>query len=335
MPPKRSTFPVYLRAAAPVLLLILLALTALTAWLVRKTAYPQSPAYLVTPDDFRELDARGLKVTNETWANTDGTQARGWLLRGNTGAPAVLLLHSSNTDRSWLLNLGVTLNAATNYTVLWTDARGHGPQPPVNWTSFGTQESADVASALNFLRGVKTADGQPYIGANIGLYGLEMGGYAGLSAATLPENAGVRVLVLDSVPASPEYVLQKALTRRIGSDNGLFRLLAQTGTKVYLRQSYQNMPACTAAAQLVNRHILLLAGTDEPALQTSTNQLAACLPAQNNITRQLNLPRTGFSLPYLPGPQGDSYQQLVIDFFAQTLANPEISPRFRFPNSAE
>ena len=331
MPPKRKPFKIYFRALAPVALMLFLATGAMTVWLVRRTVYPQSSGYLVTPDGFRELDARGLKVTNETWANADDMMARGWLLRGDEGAPAVVLLHSYDTDRSWLLNLGVTLNALTNYTVLWTDSRGHGPKPPIKWTSFGTQEAEDAASAVKFLRSLKTAGDQPFVSNSIGMYGLEMGGYAALFAAAKPENANVRALVLDSVPRTPEYILQKSLTHHIGSDNEAFRFLARLGAKIYLRRQYVDTPACNAAGQLRNRSILLLSGTDEPNLRAMTEELRGCLPLQNQIEKHDNLARTGFSLPYLPGPQGDAYNQLVISFFKDTLNSPEISPRFRFP----
>ena len=216
MPPKRRSLRTYAKALLPVAVLLLLAAGGLSAWLTRKTVYPQTAPYLVTPDGFRDLDARGLKVTNETWANADNTMARGWLLRGAEGAPAVLLLHGYDEDRSWLLNLGVTLNSITNYTVLWTDARGHGQNPPVKWTSFGGREAEDAAAALNYLRGLKTSQGNTLIGPAIGIYGLEMGAYSALFAAAQGDTSDVRALALDSVPNAPENILQIALARHVG-----------------------------------------------------------------------------------------------------------------------
>jgi pimeloyl-ACP methyl ester carboxylesterase len=289
---------------------------------------------LVTPDGFQNLDARGLRATNETWANSDNTAARGWLLRGDPGAPAVLLLHGYGEDRSWLLNLGVTLNSVTNFTVLWTDARGHGPAPPVKWTSFGGRETDDVTSALNYLRSLKTRDGKPLVGTAIGIYGLEMGAYSALLATVQSDNQDVRALALDSVPASPEITLQTALARRVGTGNPLFRFLARNGAKIYLRDSYRDTPACEPASRLLNRNILLIAGAEAPELRASTEALAACLPGQNQIEMQTTVAPLGFNLPYLPGPQSDLYNRRVIDFFNRTLRGPGISPRFRFPNAS-
>ena len=333
MPPKRRSLKTYFKALFPVAILLVLAAGALSVWLVRKTIYPASTSYLVTPDGFRDLDARGLKVTNETWANADNTMARGWLLRGEEGAPAVLLLHGYDEDRSWLLNMGVTLNSTTNFTVFWTDARGHGPGPNVRWTSFGGRESDDVTAALNYLRGLKTADGKTLIGPSIGVYGLEMGAYTAIAACAQGDTSDVRALALDSIPNSPENVLQKALAQHVGTGNPLFRFLAGTGAKVYLRNSYHDTPACLPAAKLLNRHILLLAGPEAPELRASTIAVGACLPGQNQIETNTDVTPLGFNLPYLPGAESDVYNRRIIDFFNRTLRGPEISPRFRFPNA--
>ena len=333
MPPKRRSLKTYFKALFPVVLLLLLATGLLSAWLVRKAVHPQSAGYLVTPDGFRDLDARGLKVTNETWANADGTTARGWFLRGEAGAPAVLLLHGYEQDRSWLLNLGVTLNSTTNFTVLWTDARGHGPNPNVSWTSFGGREAEDVTAALDYLRAAKAADGKKLVGPSIGIYGLEMGAYSAIAACTQSESIDVRALALDSIPNSPENVLQTALSRHVGTGNPVFRFLAVKGAKVYLRNSYLDTPVCVPAAKLLNRHILLLAGPEAPELRATTIAFGACLPGQNQVETNTDVTPLGFNLPYLPGSESDAYNRRVIDFFNRTLRGPEISPRFRFPAS--
>src|SRR5215218_1962755 len=156
MSPRRRTGRKALTALLPILLLVLVALTGMTVWLVYAATRPPRRAYLVTPEQFLRLSDRGLRATEETWPNRDGTRARGWLLRGAEGSPAVLLLHGYGADRSWLLNLGVKLNETTNMTVLLPDMRGHGPQPPVASSGFGTVESEDALAALEFMRGLKS-----------------------------------------------------------------------------------------------------------------------------------------------------------------------------------
>ena len=167
----KSIFKLFL----PVVLLLLLAVAVSSVWLVHETARPLTSTYLVTPDKYGQLSARGAKVTDEKWPNPDGSTARGWLLRGSQDAPAVILLHRYGADRSHVLNLGVKLNEATNFTILMPDQRGHGQDPTVKFTSFGGCESDDTTAAIQYLRGLKTAEQFPLVGKSIGIYGLEMG----------------------------------------------------------------------------------------------------------------------------------------------------------------
>src|SRR6266480_2488166 len=162
------------KSLLPILLLVVLALGGVFGWLVYNISRPPGRPYLVTPQAFAQISGPGLKATDQTWPNRDGTTARGWLLRGAEGAPAVVLLHRYGADRSWLFNLGVKLNETTNFTILWPDLRGHGLNPPVERTSFGTREGSDALAALDFLRSLKGAGGNKLIGDHSGLYGVEL-----------------------------------------------------------------------------------------------------------------------------------------------------------------
>src|SRR5882672_12441698 len=170
------------KSLLPVLLILLVALVIALASIVRGITRPPRRSYLVTPEAFKVISGRALKVTDETWRNRDGTRARGWLLRGAEGAPAVILLHRYGGDRSLLFNLGIKINEATNSTILWPDLRGHGLNPPVNWTSFGTRESDDLLDAFDFLRTLKSDNKRKLVGDRLGVYGVELGGYSALKA---------------------------------------------------------------------------------------------------------------------------------------------------------
>jgi hypothetical protein len=310
-----------LKMLLPIAGLLLLAIVSLTVWLVFKATRPPSQPYLVTPEKFTLLSERGLKATNEEWTNRDGTKARGWLLRGTEGAPAVVLLHRYGADRSWLLNLGVKLNESTNYTVLWPDLRGHGVDPPVAWTSFGGTETEDLSAALDYLRSLKAQQERPLVGPKMGVYGVELGAYAALRAGA--RDQGVGALALDSVPDSPHSVLNAAITERTGLNNGFLKWLARGGIKIYFMGGYDNTPVCEAAATLGDRRILLLAGSGPEELRASTNTLAQCLPKTVNVEYKSDLPLTGYNLPSATGEQGEAYDRRVIDFFDRALrANP-------------
>lgn len=305
----------FLKWLLPIVLLPALVLAVTTGWIVYKVTHPARRAYLITPESFEELSTR--KATKETWRNRDGTEARGWLLRGTEGAPVVMLLHRYDTDRSWLLNLGVKLNETTNFTVLIPDLRGHGLDPPNGWTSFGTREAEDVNAALDYLHALKTPQGQKLVGRSAGLYGVEMGAYTALRAAAHDET--VRALVLDSVPASPNELLRMAVTHKTGLDNNFLQWLVRGGTRIYFLGNYDNRPACENAAALKGRSTLLLAGDDAGSLRDSTLALAKCFAAGSNLEIKSDLPRTGFNLAYSTGEQGESYDRRVIDFFDKAL----------------
>ncbi|HEU4593721.1 MAG TPA: hypothetical protein VFS10_01040 [Pyrinomonadaceae bacterium] len=317
MPPPRRAGKKLFTALLPILLIVLLALVGLSAWLVYGATHPRSQPYLVTPEKFARLSDRGLTAKEETWPNHDGTTARGWLVRGVEGAPSVLLLHRYGADRSWLLNLGVKLSEATDMTVLLPDLRAHGENPPVPASSFGALEGEDAVAAIEFLRTLKTAQGRPLAGEPVGIYGVEMGAYAALQAAS--KNTGVRALVLDSVPDAPGDVLRAAVKAHTGFDNDALGFLAGLGTRLYFYGHYENRSACTIAETLSDRRALLLSGEDAGPLRLSTETLSKCFPAHANAETHTNLPLTGIALASASPEQGELYDRRVIEFFDRTL----------------
>src|ERR1700687_2316668 len=163
------------RVFLPFVLIALVAMTATMIWIAYGITRPPRAPYLVTPQTFSQVTGPALNATDVTWNNHDGTKARGWVILGAVGAPAVILLHRYGADRSWLLNLAIKLNETTNFTVLWPDLRGHGENPPVNWSLLGGIEGIDTAAAIDYLRSLKTPAGQPQMAGPIGLYGVELG----------------------------------------------------------------------------------------------------------------------------------------------------------------
>ena len=305
------------RLFLPILLILLVALFVALASIVRGITRPPRQAYFVTPQSFTHISGRVLKVTDQSWRNRDGTGARGWLLRGEEGAPAIILLHRYGGDRSWLFNLGVKINEATNFTILWPDLRGHGLNPPVNWTSFGTREGDDVLSALDFLRSLKgDAQGQ-LVGPHIGVFGVELGAYAALRSAS--QDSSIQVLVLDSVPRGADELVSAAVRNSVGVSNSALMFPARVATRLYFLGKYDNTTSCELAGRLATPRVLLLAGAEDGYLQDSTKALVHCFPNPANLDAKTDLPLTGFTLPSATGEQGEGYDRPVIDFFAKNL----------------
>src|ERR1044071_7006382 len=170
MPPRRRIGKRLIKSLLPIVLVVVLAFVGALSFIVYCVTRPTRRPYVVTPESFSRISGRAIKVTDETWPTRDGHSARGWLLKGAEGAPAVVLLHRYGGDRSWLFNLGVKINEATNFTILWPDLRGHGENPPVKWASLGAREGDDVLAALKYLRSLKAENQKALVRESFGVY---------------------------------------------------------------------------------------------------------------------------------------------------------------------
>ncbi len=312
----------FYRLFLPVVVLTILAVMVSSVWFVHNSANPPKTSYLVTPEKYGQLSTRAAQVTDEKWMNSDGTESRGWLLRGAKDAPAIILLHRYGADRSYVLNLGVKMNELTNFTVLMPDMRGHGENPAVQNTSFGGCEKQDTVSAIEYLRSLRTSDKETLVGKSIGIYGVELGAMVGLSVAANDPN--VKALVLDSVPARSNDLLASIVDQRYPFASFLTSEMAKGGTYLYFAAGcYERQSACELAKQLTDKKVMLLAGADAPHLQTSTSNLSSCFPSKTKVKASTNLNPSGFGLVRASLEQADSYDQKVIYFFKEALENSE------------
>jgi len=317
MAQKRRLGRKLIKSLLPILLLLTVAFVGVLVWIVYGITRPPRQAYLVTPQSFANISGSALKVTDESWTNPDGTKARGWLLRGAEGAPAVVFLHKYGSDRSGLFNLGIKVNETTNFTILWPDLRGHGMDPTVHSTSFGNAEEGDLLAALDFLRTLKSSNQNKLVADRFGVYGVELGAYAALRAAG--QAPGVQVLVLDSVPRNADELVNAAVSSEVGVNKQAVLSLVRLATRAYFFGNYSNKSACELAGELKTQRVLLLAGDDDGYLRESTVSLQPCFSNNANVESKTDLPLTGFTIPSATGEQGEAYDRPVIDFFSRTL----------------
>lgn len=314
----KRLFKSFFQLFFPVVALVVVALGAASVWFVHEVSQPKAAAYLVTPEKYGLLSTRGARITSDSWTNPDGTDARGWLLRGAEGAPAVILLHRYGADRSHVLDLGIKINEATNFTILMPDQRGHGADPSVKNTSFGGCETSDALAAVQYLRSLKTEKDAVLVGENIGFYGVEMGAFAALKAASQDKN--IKALVLDSVPASSDQVLGSSIGRRFPFAVPVTSTIASYGTYLYFYNNcYNHESACGIAKTIDNRQVLLLAGTDVPELQETTDKLSRCFTGDTSVESKMDFNPSGYNLTNASIEQLSIYDQKVIEFFAKAL----------------
>jgi len=317
MPPRRRIGKRLVKSLLPIALVIVLAVVGALSFVVYCVTRPTKRPYVVTPESFSRISGRAIKVTDETWANADGRNARGWLLKGAEGAPAVVLLHRYGGDRSWLFNLGVKINETTNFTILWPDLRGHGENPLIGSTSLGVREGDDLLAAIRYLRGLKTDSQKTLVGESVGVYGVELGAYSALKAAR--NEPLVKVLVLDSVVLSPNDLLNTAVASCVGLDNGLVQYFSRVAMKGYMLGGFDTTNACEFAGGIKDPKVLLLSGNDAGVLRDATASLQRCFPNPANVEVRTDLPLSGFGLPSVTGEQGEAYDRVVIEFFARNL----------------
>lgn len=316
MSPRRRFGKRLVRSLLPIVLVIFLALLGTVGFVVYCVTRPIKRPYLVTPQSFSQIGT-ALKVSDEKWTNRDGTPARGWLLKGGEGAPAVVLLHRYGADRSYVFNLGVKINEMTGFTILWPDLRGHGIDPPVKWTSLGGREDQDLLAALDFLRNVKSENKNKLVADRFGIYGVELGAYTALKASRT--DGQIKVLVLDSIPRSPNELLNAAVVECAGVDNKLLNSLVTPATRLYMLGAFDQTSSCDIAHSLNDCRVFLLSGSDAGYLASSTASLQSCFPNQANVIARTDLPLSGLNLPSATGEQGEAYDRVVIDFFDSYL----------------
>ena len=306
------------RLVLPVIILIIAAFGGSAVWLVHQISKPVQTNYLVTPEKYGQLSTRGARITDESWTNKDGTSARGWLLRGAEGMPAVILLHRYGANRSHVLDLGVKINESTNFTILMPDLRAHGIEPPVANSSLGGCEIEDAAAAIGYLRSLKTEKQADLVGANIGFYGGELGSLVALGAAA--GDKSVKALVLDSVPSSSDQVLGSAISKRFPFASSVTSKIATYGTYLYFYNNcYDHELSCNIAKSLEDRQVLLLAGSDAPLFQEATEKLSRCFPGGSVVESKLDFNPSGYNLTNASVEQLNIYDQRVIEFFSKAL----------------
>ena len=317
MPPRRRFGKRLIKSLLPIALVIVLAVVGAASYIVYCVVYPARRPYVVTPQSFSGITGRALKVTDETWTNRDGRTARGWLMKGAEGAPAVVLLHRYGGDRSWLFNLGVKINETTNFTILMPDLRGHGENPPIKWTSLGGREGDDLLDAIAYLQTLKSESKKTLVGDRFGVYGVELGAYSALKAAR--GNDQIKVLVLDSITSSPKELLNSKVKDCVGLENGAVQFLSRVAMRFYLLSSFDTSAACDLAGSMQNQRILLLSGPEAGYLREATAALQNCFNQSVTAEARTDLPLSGFNLPSATGEQGEAYDRIVIDFFDRNL----------------
>jgi hypothetical protein len=138
-----------------------------------------------------------------------------------------------------------------------------------------------------------------------------------LKAARADEQ--IKVLVLDSITASPKELISTAISTCVGLENSFVHWLSQLGVRFYLMNSYDPTPACDFAKEMRDKRVLLLSGPGAGHLRETTTTLQSCFDPSVTVETRTDLPLSGFDLPSVTGEQGEAYDRVVIDYFDRNL----------------
>jgi fermentation-respiration switch protein FrsA (DUF1100 family) len=145
-----------------------------------------------------------LHARSVEFPSASGATLHGWLVAGQPGKGAVILMHGVHVNRRVMAPRAEFL-ARAGYSVLLFDFQGHGESIGKNIT-FGFLESRDATAAVKFVR-----DNFP--GEKIGVIGVSLGAASALLAQPpLPVNA----LVLESSYPTIYQATEDRLVMRFG-----------------------------------------------------------------------------------------------------------------------
>jgi pimeloyl-ACP methyl ester carboxylesterase len=302
----------------PAVLVLGLGVVGLSLYLIHRLAHPQRTQLYGSPRDFQVILQKPM-WSDEKWKNSDSTQSVGWFLSQNRPAPAIILSHSYESNRSDLLTLSFELWKA-GYHVLVYDMRGHG-ESPVNWSGLGSYERDDLLSAIKYVKSLKSDSGQDLLDGRIGLYGAGLGGYVSLVASS--QDPMVKAVAVDSVYPDIGYFINYRLKSYVGSESEwASRLvnspwtvsLTKLAMQVYLLRREDSAPALEAVGVAAGRRLLFIAGKDAGPLQDTTRELFN-QARDNKELAEVEVSR----LDRLYDPHSTVYDGRVVVFFTEAL----------------
>jgi hypothetical protein len=239
-----------------------------------------------------------------SFSDHSGGEHEGWLLLGLRGAPAIILCHGYDSNRSDLLSLGTILQE-NHFNVYLFNFQG--PKAKERFSNLGSRQASDLMAAI------ETVTKQPDVNPNrVGLFGTSVGGYAVLVASEM--NPKVRALVVETTFSTPEAMFDSQIDRLLGGSSGLFRILTETEFHLATtgRESYA-MPAGLPNLEGVPK--LFISGRDNPPLAAMTEALCDQAPEPKQL---LVMDHSGSGLAI--EAEKREYENQILNFFQQKLS---------------
>ena len=240
---------------------------------------------------------------NVNFKDAEGAEHQGWLLIGLRGAPAIILCHGYDSNRSALLSLGTVLQANHFNVYLFNFESSSGGNSNTN---FGVREASVLSAAISRVRKLQGVDPR-----HVGIYGNSLGAYAAL--AVTERDPVVDALAVDNVYGRPAQLFDVQLDKLVGGAGWLFRMISRVEFHVFTMGTARP-DLESGLSRLGGKPKLFLASDGEPTLEKATRQLYQKAPYPKRL---VVLPHTQADV--VSGPERKQYEDQILNFFLHNL----------------
>ena len=240
--------------------------------------------------------------TSVEFPSASGATPHGWLIPGQRGKGAVVLMHGVRANRLSMIDRARFL-ARAGYTVLLFDFQAHG-ESSGNHITFGYRESMDAQSAAMYLRA--NAPGE-----RVGVIGVSMGGAAAVLTSPPLE---VKAMVLEMVYPTADQAISNRLTSRFGIAGKLLVPLLAWQLRPRLGVSANELRPIDKVGQLSAAKLFIAGSEDKYTPLNESRQLFAA--AQNPKEFWIV---NGAGHEDLYRIESREYERRVLDFFSRYL----------------
>ena len=244
-------------------------------------------------------DLRGRAVEFES---ASGATLRGWLVPGERGRGAVVLMHGVRGSRLNMLGRARFLSDA-GYTVLLFDFQAHGESTGERITT-GYLESRDARAAVDFVRAEAP-------GERVGVIGVSMGGAAALLAEPPLQ---VDALVLEMVYPTIEQAIDHRLRMNLGAWGTVFRPLLTAQLPLRLGISAADLHPLDHVGRVAAPKLFVAGAEDMHTTLEESRQLFGAAGGSKELWVL-----EGARHQDLHALKGREYEARVLDFFDKNL----------------
>lgn len=240
---------------------------------------------------------------------SDAVEIEAWFLRGDPGAPAVILAPDAGQGKAALLDLAIVLQQAGLHALI-LDMRGHGSSDG-SVTTLGVAEKRDVLGALDWLLRQEEVDS-----GRIGAFGVGAGAHAVVLAAADRRQLGA--LVLDGLYPDASWALQTRVFHDWGFGRERLGFVTRAWYRVLTGADSREENAGAALASLQERDVLLVIASGDPSLAEWAKATYESLPQTRRSEGNLVI-RESTMASGLHGEARNELQRFVESFFSTRL----------------